>query len=55
VNNLKPRRQGEKTGEVEIFFSLGAFYDFASLREMLLLCVASDVGLALDEREPSLY
>jgi hypothetical protein len=37
MNNLTQRRQGAKTRKEQLLCFLCAFYDFAPLREMLLL------------------
>jgi hypothetical protein len=37
INNLTQRRQGAKTRKEQLLCFLRAFYDFAALREMLLL------------------
>jgi hypothetical protein len=37
INNLTQRRQGAKTRKGQLLCFLCAFYDFAPLREMLLL------------------
>jgi hypothetical protein len=37
INNLTQRRQGAKTRKEQLVCFLCAFYDFAPLREMLLL------------------
>jgi len=37
INNLTQRRQGARTRKEQLLCFLCAFYDFAPLREMLLL------------------